>query len=130
MITTLLSNDLVSCNVEDWAASQVDIFKSGFVHNELNLAAFKNQLVQHNLIICSNFYNRVYIKRLVSLFNVEEKLVEKQLCELILTKQISAKIDRPSGVVTMTIKRDEDELLDIWVGDVDKVLDLIDNTAN
>lgn len=130
LITTLLSNDLLSCKLDDWEVSKVEVFSSTFVHNAENLVAFRNALVQHNLIVSSKFYSRVYIKNLVRLFNVEESLVEKQLCELILSKQVAAKIDRPSGIVTMTVSKPEDELLDAWVGDVDNILDLIDTTAN
>jgi len=56
--------------------------------------------------------------------------IESNLCDLIISKQVSAKIDRPAGIIHMVIRKNEEEVLDDWVHDVNKVLDLIDNTAN
>lgn len=129
LITTFLSNDLISCNLADWATDTIEIFTTQYVNCEKNLEAFKNQLVQHNLKVVSKFYNRVTLNRLMQLFGVTMKEVEVQLCELITSKQISAKIDRPAGIVYMVEKKKEDEILDEWVHDVGKALDLIDITA-
>jgi 26S proteasome regulatory subunit N5 len=129
LVTTCLSNDLISCNLADWGTEQVEIFSPTFVNNQKNLEAFKNQLVQHNLKVVSKFYNTVTIDRLTVLFGITMKEVEVQLCELITSKQISAKIDRPAGIVTFSEKKKEDEILDEWVGDVSKALELIDITA-
>jgi len=57
------------------------------------------------------------------------KEVEVELCELITSKQISAKIDRPAGIVSMVEQKSENETLDEWVADVSRALDLIDTTA-
>jgi len=129
LVTTFLSSDLISCNLADWGTDSIEIYTAQFVNNDKNLEAFKNQLIQHNLKVVAKFYNRVTLNRLTQLFSVTTKEVEVQLCELITSKQISAKIDRPAGIVYMVEKKKEDEVLDEWVHDVSKALDLIDITA-
>ena len=43
---------------------------------------------------------------------------------------ILAKIDRLDGVVSFRKKRTDDEVLDEWVEDVNKLLSLVDETCN
>merc|ERR1711884_730722 len=84
IIDILLSDDLISCNVQDWDTQKVEIFRDGWPHYDKNLEAFRNRLIQHNLIITGKFYSKVYLKRLQELFKVTMEEVETQLCELIL----------------------------------------------
>ena len=84
IIDILLSDDLISCNVQDWDTQKVEIFRDGWPHYDKNLEAFRNRLIQHNLIITGKFYSKVYLKRLQELFQVTIEEVETQLCDLIL----------------------------------------------
>lgn len=67
---------------------------------------------------------------MVELFGVTQEEIETEICDLINSKQINAKIDRPSGIVNMIVKKTEDEILDEWVFDVNRALQLIDTTSN
>lgn len=130
LCTHILSNELISCDLTSWNCQDVAIFKEPFVNSQANLGCFKNQLIQHNLLVVAKYYKKIYLQRLCELCGVTLSEIERELCELITSKQVAAKIDRPSGIVNFIVRKTEDEILDDWATDVNRVLDLIDNTSN
>ncbi len=54
---------------------------------------------------------------------------EKYLSELVSSKQLYAKIDRPTGIVTFQRKQTANDTLEAWANDIDSLLGLVDNTC-
>ena len=49
---------------------------------------------------------------------------------MIFDKIIFARIDRLTGIVNFIPRQDENEILNDWMGDIHKLLGLVDNTCN
>lgn len=45
-------------------------------------------------------------------------------------KSVYARIDRPAGIVDFRKKRNVNDVLNAWSGDVSKVLDLVEKTSH
>ena len=50
-------------------------------------------------MVVAKYYTRITIKRLSELLDLPALDAEKQLSELVVSKAISAKVDRPSGLI-------------------------------
>ncbi len=55
---------------------------------------------------------------------------EKELCAMIFGKIIYARIDRLTNIVVFKARKNENEVLNDWTGDVHKLLALMDSTCN
>ena len=49
---------------------------------------------------------------------------------MIFSKIIYARIDRLTGIVTFTAKKNENDILNDWSNDIHKLLGLVDSTCN
>jgi 26S proteasome regulatory subunit N5 len=49
---------------------------------------------------------------------------------MIFDKIIYARIDRLTGIVDFVKKKDENEILNSWIADIHKLLNLVDSTCN
>jgi 26S proteasome regulatory subunit N5 len=61
---------LIATNIESWGIDKVEIFQDGYPHAAEHKVNFKKQLIQHNVIICSSYYERVRLHRLAELSHV------------------------------------------------------------
>jgi 26S proteasome regulatory subunit N5 len=50
---------------------------------------------------------------------------EKYLSELVSSKQLYAKIDRPTGIVTFARKQSANDVLEAWSNDIESLLGLV-----
>jgi 26S proteasome regulatory subunit N5 len=67
------------------------------------------------------------LSRLGELLCLPADETEKHLSDLVTSKKVSAKIDRPGGVVDFkTQAQGADWLLNQWVGKIDKLLNTLD----
>lgn len=130
LVSGLLSRELINSSTDYWEVSKVEIFQPGFLHSEQHLASLRRQLIQHNIIVCSKNYERVRLARLAQLFAVSQTELEEELCNVINSDIIVGKIDRVEGVISFRRQRLDDDILDDWVGDVNKLLDLVNHTSN
>ena len=63
-------------------------------HKDLRL-----RVTEHSVMVVAKYYTRVTIKRLSELLDLPAADAEKQLSELVVSKAICAKVDRPSGLI-------------------------------
>ena len=47
------------------------------------------------------------------------------LAEMVIAKQVEAKMDRPGGIVTMGGVKDADDVLNKWSSNIERVLTLV-----
>jgi len=97
---------------------------------ELMLTTFHARVTEHNLGVVSAYYGRITLERLASLLELELGKMEEQLCDMVSKKQIYARIDRPSGVVTFQAPKSPNELLNDWAGDIGSLLNMLEGTCH
>jgi 26S proteasome regulatory subunit N5 len=90
----------------------------------------RKRVIQHNIITVSGYYDQITTKRLCELLNLSDKETEKELSELVNSKFVYAKIDRPAGTIKFGQKQTYTDRLNDWSGSISKMLDLVENTCH
>jgi len=90
----------------------------------------EKRVVQHNIKTVSEYYDQIHTKRLCELIGLPENRAEKELSELVCSKFVFAKIDRPAGTITFGQKQTYTDRLNDWSGSIGKMLDLVENTCH
>mmetsp|Transcript_20055 Transcript_20055/g.36239 ORF Transcript_20055/g.36239 Transcript_20055/m.36239 type:complete len:459 (+) Transcript_20055:86-1462(+) len=90
----------------------------------------RKRVVQHNLKVMATYYDEIHTKRAAELLNLEEKEVEAELSELVCSKFVFAKIDRPAGFIRFGQKQTYRDTLNDWSGNISKMLDLVETTCH
>ncbi|KAK3072718.1 proteasome regulatory particle subunit [Teratosphaeriaceae sp. CCFEE 6253] len=89
-------------------------------------ADFRRRVIEHNVRVVAKYYTRITFSRLTSLLDLPAAETEKYISDLVVSKTIYARIDRPAGVVTFEKKRDADEVLNEWSGNMKSLLGLLE----
>lgn len=90
----------------------------------------RRRVIQHNIRVVSTYYVRVGTKRLMTLLNLTQKELETELSELVVSKAIYARIDRPNGIIRFGKEPKSEDKLNGWCASIDKVLDLVKETGH
>jgi len=90
----------------------------------------KKRLVQHNIKVISEYYNQIHSSRLCELLGLSDKEAEAELSELVCSKFVYAKIDRPAGRITFGQKQTYIDRLNDWSSSIGTMLDLVENTCH
>jgi 26S proteasome regulatory subunit N5 len=108
-------------------ASETEIF--GGEKGDTRKEDLRQRVIEHNLLVVGAYYKNVTLVRLGELLCLDSVETEKRLSDLVCSKKVSAKIDRPGGVVSFNPdSRGADWLLNQWVGKIDKLLDVLDKS--
>ena len=70
------------------------------------------------------------MSRLTELLDLPSLVTERTLCKLVTDKTVFARIDRPAGIVTFKQRRSINEVLNVWSGDIGKMLSLVEKTSH
>ncbi|KAI9108689.1 hypothetical protein K1719_020336 [Acacia pycnantha] len=109
----LLLKQLVTMEVIQWTGLW-DSYKNEF-ENEKNLLGgylgdkaaedLRERIIEHNILVVSKYYSRITVQRLAELlcFTIQE--AEKHLSDMVVSKALVAKIDRPSDCIGDVLKR-------------------------
>jgi len=90
----------------------------------------KKRVVQHNIKVVSEYYDQMNTSRLCELIGEGEKETEAELSELVCSKFVHAKIDRPAGTIKFGLPPTHTDRLNDWGGGISKMLDLVENTCH
>jgi len=90
----------------------------------------KKRVVQHNIKVISEYYDQIHTQRLCELIGLGDKEAEAELSELVCSKFVYAKIDRPAGTIRFGEKQTYTDRLNDWSGSITKMLDLVENTCH
>jgi len=93
-------------------------------------SVFQRRLVEHNIRVIEKYYNRITLKRLSSLLHLSPEETEDYLAELVVSKMIYAKIDRPKGIISFRPPKDASSVLDHWSQSIDDLLNLMEKTSH
>uniref|UniRef100_A0A0G4FUS5 PCI domain-containing protein n=1 Tax=Chromera velia CCMP2878 TaxID=1169474 RepID=A0A0G4FUS5_9ALVE len=90
----------------------------------------RKRIIQHNIKVVAQYYTKIGLVRLAEVLAVTEDECEKETAELVCAKSVAAKIDRPAKEVTFGEKKDSTALPSVWNQDVQKVLDLVNESCH
>jgi len=88
------------------------------------------RVVEHNIRVIAQYYTRITMQRLAQLLDLQQIEAEKFVSDLVVSKSIFAKIDRPKGVVVFVKAQDPNEALNQWSESVGSLLDLLEKTTH
>eukprot|EP00812_Abedinium_dasypus_P000377 NODE_1044_length_1258_cov_372.035744.p1 GENE.NODE_1044_length_1258_cov_372.035744~~NODE_1044_length_1258_cov_372.035744.p1 ORF type:complete len:388 (+),score=178.03 NODE_1044_length_1258_cov_372.035744:118-1164(+) len=90
----------------------------------------RKRITQHNIKVISEYYDQIRTKRLCELLRLSDTEAEQELSELVCSKFVHAKIDRPAGTVKFGQKQTYTDRLNEWSGSITKMLDLVEDTCH
>lgn len=86
----------------------------------------RKRVIEHNVRVVAKYYTRIRTPRLTELLDLPEEETEQYISQLVTSKTIYARIDRPAGVVSFARPRDADDVLNEWSGNMRGLLDLLE----
>lgn len=90
----------------------------------------RRRVVQHNIKTIAEYYDQIHTSRLCELLQLGEPEAEKELSEMVCSKFVHAKIDRPAGTIKFGQKQTYTDRLNDWSGSISKMLDLVENSCH
>eukprot|EP00123_Amoebidium_parasiticum_P015310 comp22891_c0_seq1/m.36181 comp22891_c0_seq1/g.36181 ORF comp22891_c0_seq1/g.36181 comp22891_c0_seq1/m.36181 type:complete len:450 (-) comp22891_c0_seq1:59-1408(-) len=131
-----LLQSFVTEEVQKWAQvkemfgtelSNTDGFKT---NTQARWEEFKKRVNEHNLRVIAKCYTRITTARLSVLLELSQDEAEEHVSRLVTSKMIYAKIDRPSGIVNFRAPQDPNEILNEWVGNINKLMGLVEHSTH
>ncbi|EGW31163.1 uncharacterized protein SPAPADRAFT_52331 [Spathaspora passalidarum NRRL Y-27907] len=110
--------------------------------NETNYKNLQKRIIEHNLRIINKFYQFIKLDRLAYLLQLSIPESEQYVSELVNNGMISAKINRPQGIIkfektrptvsdnSRTSDSNINSLLNDWCFDIDKLLEEVDSIGH
>jgi 26S proteasome regulatory subunit N5 len=86
----------------------------------------RKRVIEHNVRVVAKYYTRIQMKRLTELLDLAEDETEKYISELVTSKTVYAKIDRPARIVSFAKPRDADDILNEWSSEMKSLLGLLE----
>ncbi|OAA60264.1 proteasome regulatory particle subunit [Niveomyces insectorum RCEF 264] len=86
----------------------------------------RKRVIEHNVRVVSKYYTRIRMNRLTQLLDLTDDETETYISELVTSKTIYAKIDRPARIVSFAKPRDADDILNDWSYDMKSLLNLLE----
>lgn len=83
-------------------------------------------MIEHNVRVIAKYYTRIQMSRLTQLLDLAEDETEKYISELVTSKTVYAKIDRPARIVSFAKPRDADDVLNEWSHNMKSLLGLLE----
>ncbi|PNY23072.1 26S proteasome non-ATPase regulatory subunit 12 [Tolypocladium capitatum] len=112
---------LTSTDVFDARAGQSSDEKA---HQRLE--DLRKRVIEHNVRVVAKYYTRIQVNRLTELLDLTEDETEKYISELVTSKTVYAKIDRPARIVSFAKPRDADDVLNEWSHNMKSLLGLLE----
>ncbi|RLN18182.1 hypothetical protein C2845_PM02G41410 [Panicum miliaceum] len=134
-----MQSSLLNATLEDKNLSEIPNFREEY-DNEKNLVGgalgakaaedLKLRIIEHNILVVSKYYSRITLKRLADLLCLSLQEAEKHLSDMVNSKSLIAKIDRPMGVVSFRTAQDSNGVLNSWATSLEKLLDLVEKSCH
>jgi len=86
----------------------------------------RKRVIEHNVRVVAKYYTRIKTERLTKLLDLTEDETEKYISELVTSKTVYAKIDRPARIVSFAKPRDADDTLNEWSFNMKSLLGLLE----
>ena len=86
----------------------------------------RKRVIEHNVRVVAKYYTRIQFSRLTQLLDLGEDETEQYISDLVTSKTIYAKIDRPARLVSFKKPADADDVLNEWSGNMKSLLGLLE----
>lgn len=80
------------------------------------------RMTQHNIRVIAKYYEQIRLPRLAVLIDLDEKKTEQHVCDMVMSKDLWARIDRVDGIVSFIKKKDSAGATADWSEGIDHVL--------
>eukprot|EP00756_Hemistasia_phaeocysticola_P036620 Hpha_TRINITY_DN16651_c0_g8::TRINITY_DN16651_c0_g8_i1::g.179288::m.179288/K03035/PSMD12, RPN5; 26S proteasome regulatory subunit N5 len=80
------------------------------------------RVTQHNIKVIAKYYERVRLPRLASLIDLDERKAEQHVCDMVISKDLWARVDRIDGIISFTRKKDSAGATADWAEGIEHVL--------
>ncbi|KAF9681992.1 hypothetical protein SADUNF_Sadunf05G0060900 [Salix dunnii] len=134
----LLLKQLVTMEVIQWTSlwnAFLDEFESeknllGGSLGDKAAEDLRQRIIEHNILVVSKYYSRITVKRVAELLCLSIQEAEKHLSDMVVSKALVAKIDRPMGIVCFQVAKDSNDILNSWAMNLEKLLDLVEKSCH
>merc|ERR1712173_9927 len=133
LLTLLTTKELIEWPLNKPMMDSLNAFKFvGVVDNDQAdlMKRMKDKIIQHNVRVIGGYYNRISTKRLSTFLSVNADETEEYVSKMVTDKEIFARINRLDGIIRFKQKENENQILNAWKADTDKLLDLVDLTCH
>ncbi|KAI0125381.1 PCI domain-containing protein [Xylariales sp. AK1849] len=86
----------------------------------------RKRVIEHNVRVVAKYYTRIGVERLTQLLDLTTEETEKYISELVCSKTVFARIDRPAKIVNFAKPRDVDDILNEWSHNMKDLLGLLE----
>ncbi|XP_074280646.1 26S proteasome non-ATPase regulatory subunit 12 homolog A-like [Silene latifolia] len=90
----------------------------------------RQRVIEHNILVVSEYYSRISLKRFAELLCLSLQDAEKHLSDMVVSKALVAKIDRATGVVCFQVVKDSNAVLNSWSMNLEKLLGLVEKSCH
>ncbi|XP_050539669.1 26S proteasome non-ATPase regulatory subunit 12 [Daktulosphaira vitifoliae] len=107
-----------------------DVFSSNTEKGTKRWTDLKNRVAEHNVRVMAKYYSKIRIVRMAQLLDMKLEDTEQLLSNMVVDKSVTAKIDRPSGVVEFSVVKSVNEVLNEWSFGLNDLMRLVNNTTH
>uniref|UniRef100_A0A061QT58 26S proteasome regulatory subunit N5 n=1 Tax=Tetraselmis sp. GSL018 TaxID=582737 RepID=A0A061QT58_9CHLO len=132
LLTTFVTKEVVgwtSLQQEYKAEMEANADVFGGENGPKRAEDFRLRVVEHNVLVIAGYYSRVRMSRLAELLDLPTEEAEKRLSDMVVSKVLHARIDRPAGYVRFNSKVEPSEILNSWSRNMCKLLNLVEKSC-
>uniref|UniRef100_A0A0V0G3D9 Putative 26s proteasome regulatory complex subunit n=1 Tax=Triatoma dimidiata TaxID=72491 RepID=A0A0V0G3D9_TRIDM len=106
------------------------VFTPGTELGEKRWKHLRSRVVEHNIRVMAKYYTRITLKRMSELLDMSIEEAEETLSEMVVNKSVTAKTDRPAGVVSFTSTQQPNDVLNEWARNLTDLMTLLNHTTH
>jgi len=133
LVVMLTTSELIRWPLSEAMMERVGGFKFvGVVDEEQSdlMDRVRDKVIEHNIGVVAGYYERISTKRLSQFVAIDEAQTEQYVSKMVTEKELFARINRLDGIIRFRRKQTENEMLNEWKADTDRLLDLVDLTCH
>ncbi|XP_075230968.1 regulatory particle non-ATPase 5 [Lycorma delicatula] len=111
-------------------AVATDVFKPTSEDGQRRWKDLKSRVVEHNIRVMAKYYTHITLKRMSELLDLPVEETEEFLSNMVVSKSVQAKTDRPAGIVSFTTMKDPNDVLNDWSNHLSALMKLVNNTTH
>ncbi|CAL5228222.1 g11312 [Coccomyxa viridis] len=87
------------------------------------------RVIEHNILVIAKYYSRITVARLAQLLDLPAAEAEKHLSDMVVAKALTARMDRPAGVIRFAARKAPAELLNGWARSIGRLLEIVEKST-